>query len=206
MKKVHFILGFVVLLMINATYIVINVGLKKAFRFENFKYENLKENISDERRDLEENILKLTLNSGKKINLDICVTSEEGTVSTLGNIITNPTLVFNYFMESCYSCIEQEFQYMHQVFDEDEFRNIIVLTSEKNISKIHYIKERNRINIPFYRIESEYLGLPADKMNKPFMFILGNSDYPQNIFFPVVTSDSLSLKYYKLIESRGILN
>lgn len=200
-KNISLIIGILLLLFIDLAFILLNKGLKNKLNLLEYRYEVLFNQDSLKGKMFEENILQYILNSGKKVNENLELVSENGQKTTLKELtLERPVMIFKYFQESCHSCIESEFRIMKEVFSKEELKKIIILTTEKEAFKLNLIKRMNQINNSFYSIINEDKGLPIDEMRVPYMFVLNESYYVESLFIPVKLNTAPSITYYKLIK------
>jgi hypothetical protein len=200
------ILVFIVILflvIIDLVFIMLDKGLSKNINLLQFKYNELSSQDSLNRKRYLENILQYSLNSGKKVNENIELISEDGQKTVFKRIaIARPVIIFKYFQESCNSCVESEFRIMKEVFSEENIQKIIVLTTEKYPDKILQFKRMNQINNHVYIISKEDLGLPVDKLAGPYMFVINDSNYIEDLFIPLKLISAPSVEYYKYIKRK----
>ena len=200
MKRTGVLIIFVVLILFNISSLILNKGLNKRLGFIKRQYDLLLMQDSVKNNNFEDHILQISLNTNKPINDQIELISETGETELLKNLIDiKPVVFFIYFKESCHSCVEKEFLNMKEVFEEEELQKIIILTTETEEFKIKLFKNLNQLSNPIYLMNKKYPGLLADKLRMPYIFVLNNSTYPENLFIPIKTMDSLSVKYYKMI-------
>jgi hypothetical protein len=200
-KNILLVVGVLFLIMLDVAFILLNKGLKSKLNALEYSYEVLFNQDSLKCKMFEENILQYSSNSGKKLDENLELVSENGQKTTFKELtLKRPVIIFKYFQESCHSCIENEFRIMKEVFSEDELQKIIIITTEKEAFKLNRIKRMNQINNHLYTINDKDKGLPVDELRAPYMFVINDSYYVENLFIPVKFNTATSITYYKHIK------
>jgi hypothetical protein len=202
MKKKSLIVFVILLLVaIDLVFIILCTSLNKNLHLVEYKYKLFLKQDSLKAKMYIENILQYTINTREKVKENLELISENGQKTTLQRlVIKRPVIFFKYFQESCNSCVESEFRIMREIFSTEELQNIIVLTTDKDPINISQFKDMNRIKNPVYIIKNTYSDLPVDKLGIPYMFVLNDSLYIENLFIPLKLISAPSVAYYKYIK------
>lgn len=201
-RKAIIVFVIFLLVFVDLVFIMLCTGLNKNLNLVQNKYEVLLTQDSLNEKMYIKNILQYTINCGEKVNENLELISETGQKTTFQRLaMERPAIFFKYFLESCNSCVDSELRIMKEIFSEDDFRKIIILTTEKDPIKISHFKKMNQINNPVYIANKEDSELKIDKLGGPYMFVLNDSFYIENLFIPIKLNAAPSIEYYKHIKS-----
>lgn len=191
-----------ILFIIDIFLVVICKGLFNKVEYCTLRNEILKQKDSLNIKKYQDYILRLSINNSKKINENIALIAENGQKIILKEIIkSEPKIFFKYFKESCYSCVEKEFWNMRKVFSEKDLKEIIILTNDNLKYRISFFKQENQLNNPVFIVNQDF-SIPIDSMKLPYLFTLDNKGTLNNLFVPIESDDSLSIKYYKILKNK----
>lgn len=201
-KNYLLIISIICLCLVNIYLGILGKGLSKKFDLCTKDYELLNNKMLFEIRKYHDIILQYSKSANKIVDEDSKLITQSGDEVFLKEIINSkPKIFFKYFKGSCYSCIEKEFYNIRKVFSENELEKIIVLTDENLRYKIDVFINENQLKNDIYSINPNNCKLPFDSIKKPYIFTLDDTYLPQNLFIPIESNDSLSIKYYEYLEN-----
>ena len=203
-KEVNvFALLMVFMLVLNITSLLKIVNIKSAVGRKSIQVEKLTQQAKN-RSELVKNREALQLRSGAlSIKSDVELKDEDGkTVSLLKIAGQKPKLVFRYSELNCRVCIDAEVKWLKNKAKDIGSDNILILASYENPRNLYLFKRLHQLNIHVYNLLDSDLGLPIEKRNIPFLFVLDKNWTSDLLFVPEKTMPELSKSYYKIVAER----
>lgn len=146
-------------------------------------------------------LLSNALSSNQKIT-DFFVTDEEDNDVLLSSIFNKNYMLVLYFSEiTCKTCVDSVFNLLNDYSQEVGTERIFILTSYKNKRDFNSFKRINQVNFNIYNLHGEKLNLLVEKYNIPFLFVMNDKLYSQNVFLIEKSKVSLNEAYLK-----GLIN
>lgn len=71
------------------------------------------------------------------------------------------------------------------------------MASYTNERDLYSFKKSNKLDINIYNVN--YLGIPIEDMNVPYLFVLTENRIINSLFIPIKENTRLTKRYYKLI-------
>ncbi len=190
-------------------FFLMNLGLM--FKINTIKKESLlsmKNQLENFNQYLElyyDQLFQEQLNNGTKIIHTIEVQDELKNKSSLGELFdASPKIVLRFSELGCNACIEEELAIIKEYALKIGNKNILILTNYTNSRKILNFKTKN--NIDFEVLSCDNLGLPFEKENRLYTFILDSTFMVNNFFIPEKTLPKLSKNYYTAIIQKYFLD
>jgi len=159
------LLGIIILIAISSLFKIkglhnsINQISKNATKWEN-KYQQILNNdlirVKSEGKIIPANLLGYNLDE-KEIN--IC-----------DLIMESPKWIFRFSFKGCLVCVDSIVTKLNLISDLITNNNFMILASFTDWDQIYAYKRFNRINLPFYIIEENSLGIFVENTNFPFFF------------------------------------
>ncbi|HCT30765.1 MAG TPA: hypothetical protein DIW31_08520 [Bacteroidales bacterium] len=130
------------------------------------------------------------------------ITIDNGEASTLLNNVvgSKPRLILRYSELNCQACIDVQLASLNKLAYKIGKENIIILASYKAIANMTKFKRINKLDMSIYNVDS--IGLPLEKENIPFYFIIDQNKKTKLTFVPYKEFPSLTEKYFELIQNR----
>jgi hypothetical protein len=102
-----------------------------------------------------------------------------------------PKLVFFHSELNCNSCVEENLSFLNSLGNIIGNENILFLASYRSKRDLTIFKRINQIKYHTYNVPS--VGLPIEKLNYPFCFIINMDRKAECVFIPI-KEDSLYFK------------
>lgn len=174
-----------------------NVNLKKEIELQSLKSHDLNirlEQFAGKDRILNSSEFSILNKKMKIINLN-------GDTIKITDVIKSNTLVFRYSMTNCGACINQEMENIRNLkyqkrIDTDK---IIFLAYYQNLRDQIVSYRSMDLNIPIYILTENDLGLPIEKKNFPYYFVVDSTLCLRNLFIPERNDAELTMKYVEKI-------
>lgn len=126
----------------------------------------------------------------------------EDTITLETLVGSSPKLVFHYSELNCMQCVDQEVGKIKKLAQKIGRENILIVATYDNIRDLFLFKRVNNLELPVYKLPDEGIGLPLEKANVPFLFIIDEEFKSKLVFVPEKTLPAMSEKYYGIIKSR----
>jgi hypothetical protein len=136
--------------------------------------------------------------NGLKINTNLELTNSSDETIKISTLIKgSAVLVFDFKYVSCKTCFEDEMTRIVEMSKDFGVNNIILVSEFSSIREQYVLEKKYGINI--YNIKNNSFGLPIEKEQFPFIFIL-DSDYTAKDFYvPTQQFFSMGNIFYKIV-------
>lgn len=203
MKNKFIILGISLsALLILAFNIIINLQLKN----QKIKYKDLvfkESQLEGYIQTLNSLSIYQLQNEGVKIDKATYVEDEKGQKHLLKDLLkSGPKLVFRYSEVNCQTCVESEIVPLINFMAENGNDKVIFLTTYQDRKYLLDFKRFNKIKTEIYNIPENGLGLPIEKLNIPYLFVIDANMQTNLIFIPEKNRENVSLTYYKIVKKQ----
>lgn len=136
--------------------------------------------------------------NGIKLNRNLEFTSSTDQKITLDKVVNNSTvLVFDFKHISCKTCFEDEMIRIIEVSKDIGINNVIFVSEFTNNRK-HYVLEK-KYGIKIYNLTNNYFGLPIEKGNYPFIFVIDSNFMAKDFYIPTQAFFNMGNIYYSII-------
>lgn len=147
---------------------------------------------------LEEVELKKIEYEGMRIPSTLCIESEKGKFVNLRNLIhdSNKTIIMRISEKNCLSCI---LSFNSILQNELTGVDVVYIVDYDTKKKRDYYKKMLNIDEEVYI--SKDIGIPIEKEECPYVFIIDNDFQLSHLFIPIYDNDKLSKKYIQTIKN-----
>lgn len=161
---------FIVLLLIN---IILTFALRIRLNRANYDLLRLNRESAIVHTTMENIFLCREMEAqSERVNLspDVVITDIHGDISTLVDIISEPTLVYRFSEMHCNSCIELSMKLLKEASGTTK-APIAIFCRYSNVRQVRAICNSYNIELPIYNIPDK-LNIPVDDMSIPYFFII----------------------------------
>lgn len=201
----------IILITVIVILIILNVLIVKKFKhieqasFANrIKFENHITEIKSQSDELKSMILNNIHSESAIVSERLLIEELESKEVFTPKILTNsgPVLVLRISQNTCQVCIEQELKRMNEMSVPLIHNRFIILASYDNLRDLKLFQKENQINYPIYKIISDSLSIPLEKLSIPYFFVLDNSLKATNLFYPLMSTPDLTDKYFAILNEK----
>lgn len=165
----------------------------------------LNERLSQKQIDI--NIFKnqmSNLYSSESISIQNCDLYLNNSVMNLRELsITKPILVLRFSIFNCSTCVDFTLEKLQEHFHDFALnKRIIIVYDDENMR----VSESMFGKMPYVTTNRYILGLPIEKSNIPFMFIVDSTLITKQLFIPEKGMPSLTDEYLSIIKTRYFNN
>jgi hypothetical protein len=131
---------------------------------------------------------------GRLLKFDI---GREDSSDFFKEIETLPKLIFFHSELSCNVCVEDNLALINDFCNDVGSANVLFLASYNNRRDLHLFRTLNQIASYVYNVKS--VGLPAERLNLPFCFIINDGYKAESVFIPLVHDKNVTFIIYLII-------
>lgn len=122
---------------------------------------------------------------GAAMDPEMKLEAESGEIFCLAEILSGKPLLFLRYSElDCHVCIDHSLNYLKALADSIGHENVAILTSYSNPRNVAVFRRINRIPFTIYKIDDNALGIPAERIGTPYLFVTDNTLIARYIHIP----------------------
>lgn len=197
MKNQNIIYLFIFITIVVLFGMGITVFMKSQSNLNSTKF-NLKQNkLLIEK--LENEKVMLVENDSYKINANLnlrCLKNDTVQINQLFG--SKKTLVLFFSLDNCSDCYNYCLNVFNEFSSDINISNTVVLVAKFNVRDLYVFSKSNKFKSRMCCVDT--LGLPIEKLNMPFMFILDESLIPSHVFIPRKENHDLTMRYFEIIK------
>lgn len=190
MKNKFFFLIVISLILFNA-FLLFNNNSKKE---ETNVYLNSLKSVYEDKFIVEKQ------NENLKLDKNLKLLTVDGDSVLVKDIFNNNKIVLKYSLLNCGACIDAEYQVLRELSKNFDNELCIIAYYDRVrdlIGDYKKLKEIGLDEVTIYLIPDDKLGVPLDKQNIPYYFLIDNDLTMTNLFIPMKESPKLSINYLK---------
>ena len=192
----------VILLLVCSCFLCLN--LNNLVISENTKI--LLEGQKDQEKDLLLGNIELSYTYSNLTISDFPLIDLNGNKMSISNLLgKEKTLLFNFSIQNCSSCIEFGIEYLKRIMNIIPSDRIVVLVKGGNKRELKALAKAHDINVPLYNIADDALHGILEKENVPFFFISDKRLVMEEVFIPIKEIPEHSEIYFRIISMKYFL-
>ena len=129
-------------------------------------------------------------------------TSTLDTVSMSSILSFTKTIVFRYSELDCMACVDSVLIKLKDPKAQIDGKDVVILTHYSKLRNLVLFARTNKIDFPIYGIVGNKLGIPAEKLKIPYLFVTDSQLSADLVFVPDKRYSHETENYLKIVKKR----
>lgn len=197
-KTINILLLILFILLITGAFLILD---RKNLIEKNQKISSINHMLNSNIFSLNET-LKIAYLSDDLLLENVEIVSVNKQVLHLHSVLDRkPTLLFIIPEVNCESCIDRGIEKLKDFLSQIDNKKAIVLASYKNFRDFYAFSRVANLNCEIYNFKQGSLNLPADKLIKPYFFVVKPNLRIEKLFVPIKSFNHPIDNYFEIIKA-----